>query len=104
MNGIERMNIDQHRFGRFRLVLSVFICGSTLCFIQPAFAQRQGLDALTDDALMNELALRGLDSLLERAFEVNNVPEAQRQARRSLIAMSRLADPNARLTSRGSSC
>lgn len=66
------------------------------------FAQEQpppqGLDALTDDALMNELASRGLNSLLERAFEVNNVPEAERQGRRTLIALSRLSDPSAKLT------
>lgn len=57
-----------------------------------------GLDALNDDALMNALAARGLDALLEHAFQVNNVPEAERQGRRTLIALSRLADPQARLT------
>ena len=47
---------------------------------------------------MNDLATRGLNSLLERAFEVNKVPENERQARRTLIALGRLTDPNARLT------
>ena len=60
---------------------------------------RDGLNALTDDALMNELAARGLDTLLNRAFEVNNVPNAERHARRSLVSLSRLADPKAKLTS-----
>jgi hypothetical protein len=61
-------------------------------------ARGEGLEGYSDDALMNELATRGLDSLLDRAFEVNNVPEAQRSARRSMLALSRLSDPNARIS------
>jgi transposase len=58
---------------------------------------REGLNALSDDSLMNELAARGLDTLLNRAFEVNNVPNTERHARRSLISLARLADPKAKL-------
>ena len=58
---------------------------------------REGVNALSDDALMNELAARGLDTLLNRAFEVNNVPNAERHARRSLISLARLSDPKAKL-------
>ncbi len=46
-----------------------------------------GLDSLNDDKLMAELAARGLNDLLERAFEINNVPAEQREgfiAQRSL--------------------
>src|SRR3954447_20452534 len=52
-----------------------------------------GLDALTDDRLMNELAARGLDSLLDRAFEVNNVPKSEQEGRRTLLALRQLSDP-----------
>ena len=49
---------------------------------QPAPAQPPpatapaGLDSLTDDALLSELAARGLSNLLERAMEVDQVPPA----------------------------
>jgi hypothetical protein len=100
------MNTDEHRFEtsnrRFalHLCLSVFIGGSFLFVstVNSAQTTREGLDALGDDALMNELASRGLDSLLERAFEVNKVPEGERQGRRTLLALARLTDPNARLS------
>jgi hypothetical protein len=80
--------------------LFAFICGSILCFSAVSFAQttREGLDAVSDDALMNELASRGLDSLLERAFEMNKVPESERQGRRTLLALARLTDPGAKLS------
>ena len=75
-----------------------------LLFITSTSAQaqgtqsREGLNSLSDDALMNELAARGLDTLLNRAFEVNNVPNAERHARRSLVSLARLADPKVKLT------
>jgi tetratricopeptide (TPR) repeat protein len=47
---------------------------------------------------MAELAQRGMDSLLERAFEVNKVPAEQRQSTRALIAMRELRDPKSKLT------
>src|SRR5262245_25401841 len=68
---------------------------STVCAAQTT---REGLDTLNDDALMNELGSRGLDSLLERAFEVNKVPESDRQGRRTLLALARLSDPNTKLS------
>src|SRR4051812_16117505 len=37
-----------------------------------------GLNTLSDDALYAELSARGQDSLLDRAFDMNRVPEAQR--------------------------
>jgi hypothetical protein len=69
---------------------------------QPAPAPAQapaktGLDALGDDKLLNELASRGLTNLLDRAFDVNNVPPAQRDAMRAVLALKTLSDPNAKL-------
>lgn len=61
-------------------------------------AAPEGLDTLSDDALMNELASRNLNTLLDRAFEVNKVPPAEQQGRRTLIALARLADPGAKLS------
>jgi tetratricopeptide (TPR) repeat protein len=66
--------------------------------VAPAMGQGRGLDALSDDRLMAELAQRGLDSLLERAFEANKVPAEQRQATRALIALRELSDPAVRLS------
>src|SRR5688500_17900613 len=71
---------------------------TSLALAQQPQPSREGLNSLSDDALMNELAARGLDTLLNRAFEVNNVPNAERHARRSLVSLSRLADPKAKLT------
>ena len=83
-----------------RIALLASLILASVAHAQHAQQQsRDGLNALTDDALMNELAARGLDTLLNRAFEVNNVPNAERHARRSLVSLSRLADPKAKLTS-----
>lgn len=96
-----QMNAATRRWRMPYLCLSAFIGGSIL-FLPPraAYSQqrREGLDSVSEEALMGELAIRGLDPLLERAFQVNNVPEAQRQSQRSIIAMSRLTDPNSKLT------
>src|SRR5437867_36578 len=51
-----------------------------------------GLDALTDDALYSELASRGQNSLLDRAFELNKVPEAQRAGLRAFGALRELSN------------
>src|SRR5438876_9547227 len=56
-------------------------------------APATGLDSLTDDRLISELASRGLTSLLDRAFEVNHVPPAQRDGMRTLVALRQLSDP-----------
>lgn len=56
-----------------------------------ASAQRAGLDALSDDALLADLAERGLDSMLERAFELNDTPAKKRDAIRAASALGRLS-------------
>ncbi len=76
-------------------LLSLLICAIAVAQTAP----RDGLDSLSDDALMNELATRGLDTLLNRAFEVNKVPKAEQEARRTLVSLARLSDPNVRLSS-----
>ena len=40
---------------------------------------------------MNELAARGMGALLDRAFEVNQVPPAERESRRALLALRELS-------------
>lgn len=69
---------------------------------QPARpAAQAGRSAFDDDEkLLNALAERGLGSLLERAFEVYDVPPAQRDARRALLALQELAADPAKLTPR----
>ncbi|HXE56259.1 MAG TPA: hypothetical protein VN541_24745, partial [Tepidisphaeraceae bacterium] len=64
----------------------------------PAIAQTPApspgsLDSMGDNQLMNELADRGLDSLLDRYFEVHHTPEAERQAIKSTEALRDLNDP-----------
>src|SRR5688572_9291846 len=75
---------------------AVFVASATLP-AQPAPAQQQqppaGLDSLTDDKLIADLANRGLTTLLNRAYEVNNVPPNQRGNMQTLVAVKRLADP-----------
>src|SRR4028118_2122629 len=51
----------------------------------------RGLDALSDDRLMNELAKRNFGPLLERAFEKNKTPPRQRDAVQASSALTRLA-------------
>src|SRR5262245_45206559 len=58
----------------------------------------QGLDSLTDDRLIGELARRGLSDLLERAFEQQHIPTQQREGMRALIALRALGDPDSKLT------
>ena len=63
-----------------------------------ALAAGEGLDALNDDTLMTELGSRGLNSLLDRAFEVNNIPQDARNGQMALIAINQLNDPTAKLS------
>jgi predicted negative regulator of RcsB-dependent stress response len=54
-------------------------------------AQRAGgLDALDEDRVLSELAARGLETLLERALEVGDVPEQARAGVRALAALTEL--------------
>ncbi|HTL30273.1 MAG TPA: hypothetical protein VL282_13665 [Tepidisphaeraceae bacterium] len=78
------------------------LCGSisfspSFTFAQPAPQQQQksagGLDSLSDEPVMTELANRGMDVLLDRAFAVNNVPKAKQDGIRTLIALQKISDP-----------
>lgn len=62
--------------------------------------QPKGLDALSDDRVYGELASRGLETLLERAFEANNVPQEQREGIRTLVALRELSNPNSKFSPR----
>lgn len=56
------------------------------------------LQNLGDNRLMEELANRGLDTLLDRMFDEHHVPEEQRQGIRTLHALNDLSDPKIRLS------
>ena len=58
----------------------------------------EGLDSLGDDQLMSELADRGLESLLDRYFEVHNIPDAERKGLRTMQALHDLTDPSKKLS------
>ncbi|HEX8522358.1 MAG TPA: hypothetical protein VF669_08890 [Tepidisphaeraceae bacterium] len=62
-------------------------------------SQPAGLDALKDDRLITELANLGLSDLLERAFQVNAVPEPRRVGIRALVALRALSDEQHPLSS-----
>ena len=56
-----------------------------------------GLNALTDEPLYAELAARGQDALLDRAFDENHVPANRREPIRALGQLRRLAADAAKL-------
>ncbi len=73
-------------------VLSVGLVSTS--FAQPARpTETTGLATLTDDRLLSELASRGFDSLLDRAFVVNKTPDGQRDSMRTLVALRDLTNP-----------
>lgn len=84
---------------RTLLALSL-LAATALCGRASAQSRPSGLDALGEDRLYAELANRRLDSLLEYAFELDKVPQNQREAIRTLSALHELADPQSRLTMR----
>ncbi|QOV87289.1 hypothetical protein [Humisphaera borealis] len=53
-------------------------------------AGAQGLDALSEETVMNELAGRGINSLLTRLFDEKKVPQADRDAFKALQALREL--------------
>ena len=66
-------------------------------FAAPAFGQSassagQGLDSLPESAVLNELAGRNLEGLLDREFELQKTPDEQRKALMVRVALSRLGD------------
>src|SRR4051812_31262423 len=77
-----------------------FFAAAVLLSATTAPAQPSGLDSLTDDALYVDLANRGLNSLLDRAFETNHVAPEKRQAIQTLSQLHQLSDPSAKLTPR----
>jgi hypothetical protein len=66
--------------------------GATNAPAREAAPSGAGLKELGDEALISELASRGLDSLLDRAFEINKVPEDQRAGVRAFGALRDLTN------------
>src|SRR5438874_3304384 len=98
------MNADERRL---RMNFMHYLCSSTcICglIFSVSFAQSTksvgGLDSLADETLMNELAARGMTTLLDRAFEINKIPKSEQEGRRALIALRQISDKNAKLTLR----
>lgn len=80
--------------GLFWLLAALLAAAAVPARADDAPPPARGLDALGDDALMNELATRGLSTLLQRAFDVDHVPPDQRKARLMLVAMGELDRPD----------
>src|SRR5689334_11566567 len=89
--------------GRVTLVLLRFLfCGVLAICAVPAAAQQgskpagpsgsTGLNALSDDAVLADLASRKMQGLLDHAFTVNNVPPDQRSAMLAIPAINRIGD------------
>ena len=72
---------------RKRIILAITLVASVAAFA----AQPAGLDSLGEDALLNELANRGLTAMLERAFEIHKTSPAKRDAIRAGAALGRLS-------------
>jgi lipopolysaccharide biosynthesis regulator YciM len=83
-----------NRFLRFSAACGFAILGaSAFTFAQTTPSKEPaGLELLSDVRLMHELANRGLTSLLDRAFEINNVPAPQREVVRTLVALRQLSE------------
>lgn len=81
---------------------------ASVVLLSPAFAQPalpsleddepanrgKGLMSLSDDALLRELGARGLESLLNRAFDVNKVAQNKRAGILTILALRDLSDPD----------
>src|SRR5689334_15150260 len=91
---------------RIRRLALIAACGFAVRFAAhlnaqtaaPATSAPAGLDSLSDDRLMADLANRGQGALLEHAMESNHVSPAQRDAYRGLLALHALNDPSAHLS------
>jgi hypothetical protein len=65
------MNADKRK--KIFVFICVYLCSSAVVFSQTS------APANDDERLMAELANRGLNTLLERAFEVSHVPVEKQQ-------------------------
>src|SRR4051794_38134003 len=79
-------------------ILLLAACGLALTACLALAQSKEGLDSLSDDAVLDELASRGLDNLLDYAFIAYKVPPEKQSGVRTIIALRRLGDPNSKLT------
>src|SRR4051812_5582971 len=82
---------------RRSILLIACVFASTTTAIAQSTAP-SGLDSLSDERLMTDLANRGQNNLLDRAFDLNKVPPVQRDAIRAISALRQLNDPAAHLS------
>ena len=98
-NHNDQLDIGYWSFiGHSGLVIRISVIALALLIALPTRAQPSGLDSLSDDRVMNELAARGLDTLLNRAFDVNHIPPSEQDGRRAILQLQKLADPSVHLT------
>jgi hypothetical protein len=57
-----------------------------------------GLNSLDEQRVQSELADQGLQTLLNREFEVNHTPAAQQTGLLTLLSIHKLSDPDSKLT------
>ncbi|CAN5390680.1 hypothetical protein BH09PLA1_BH09PLA1_12720 [soil metagenome] len=81
-----------------RFILIAILGGCAFAAPRPTFAQSPGLDSLSDDALLDELALRGMDSLLDRAFVVAKASPEKQASVRTLVKLRQLGESGAKLS------
>jgi hypothetical protein len=90
------MNSRASRFRKLALSAAVataaWAAAPALTSAQTNKAGGTGLNALSDDALLTELAARKMNGLLDHAFAVNNVPPDQRGAMLAIPAINRIGD------------
>ncbi|MBC8105560.1 MAG: hypothetical protein H7Z14_03130 [Anaerolineae bacterium] len=86
---------------RFALITLLGACGFAIpraTFAQSVPKSTDGLNSLSDDALLDELAVRGMDSLLDRAFVVSKASPEKQASVRTLVKLRQLGDPSTRLS------
>jgi len=101
------------RLNNFGRLLTVTFASSvallTSAFAQPALpsledetalTKGKGLASLSDDALLRELGARGLESLLNRAFDLNKVADNKRAGILTILALRDLSNPDRALSAR----
>lgn len=74
---------------RVKNILLAAAIAAVIPFARPVLAQEKaGLDEVTDERLLNDLASRGLRTLLDRAFETNKTPDARRKSILARVALT----------------
>src|SRR6187401_2594436 len=93
--------MKSRKFPRLALIALSAACGFAIgpaTFARQSQPTQAGLDSLSDDAVLDELAVRGMDALLERAFVASKASPEKQASVRTLIKLRQLGDPTAKLS------